>query len=98
MNLELIVRAEAEAEMAAAFDWYEGRLSGLGTQFLLAVDAALHGIVRNPLQFPLVHKTARRALLRRFPYEVLFVAEVQRVVVLAVFHVKRNPMRWQERI
>ena len=30
MNLELIIRPEAEADIAEAFDWYEKRVPGLG--------------------------------------------------------------------
>jgi hypothetical protein len=37
MIRRLIIRPEAEAEMAEAFDWYEERLSGLGASFLLCV-------------------------------------------------------------
>lgn len=68
MSRRLLIRPEAEAEMAAAFDWYEKRVAGLGAKFLLCVDDAFHSISRNPLQFPRVHRTARRAITRRFPY------------------------------
>ncbi len=98
MPRELIIRPEAEGEIAEAFDWYEARVPGLGSDFLLASDATFDGIIRNPLQFPSVHKAVRCALLRRFPYEVFFVDAGQSIVVLAVFHVKRNPKRWAERI
>jgi len=94
---ELIIRPEAKAELRDAFDWYESRVQGLGSEFLLAVDATLAGILRNPLQNPLVHKTIRRALLRRFPYEIFFVLDSHHVVILAVFHAKRNPKQWTER-
>jgi len=30
MNLELVIRPEAEADIAEAFDWYEKRVPGLG--------------------------------------------------------------------
>lgn len=97
MTLKLIVRPEAEAEMAEAFDWYEERVAGLGSDFLLNVDAAFNAILRNPHQFPLVHQNLRRTLIRRFPYQIFFVVEEHRVVVLAVFHAKRNPKRWMRR-
>ena len=42
MTLQLIVRPEAEAEMSEALDWYEERLPGLGSDFLLNVDATLN--------------------------------------------------------
>jgi plasmid stabilization system protein ParE len=98
VSRRLIVRPEAEAEMADAFDWYEDRVPGLGSQFLLCVDAVFSAILRSPQQFPRVHRVVRRSLTRRFPYEVFFVEDDERVVVLSVFHAKRNPKRWQERI
>lgn len=98
MSRRLIVRPEAEAEMADAFDWYEDRVPGLGSAFLLCVDAVFSSIVRSPQQYPRVHKSIRRALIRRFPYSVFFVDDDERVVVLSVFHAKRNPKRWQDRI
>jgi toxin ParE1/3/4 len=98
VSRRLILRPEAEAEMADAFDWYEQRVPGLGEEFLLCVDAVLNSILRNPLQFPRVHRTARRAIMRRFPYEVFFVEDEEYVVVLSVFHAKRNPLHWQKRI
>jgi len=49
VSRELIVRPEAEAELGEAFDWYESRVNGLGAEFLLAIDATLASIARNPL-------------------------------------------------
>jgi len=91
MSRRLIVRPEAEAEMADAFDWYENRVPGLGSEFLLCVDAVFSSILRNPQHFQRVHRIVRRALTRRFPYEVFFVEDDERVVILSVFHAKRNP-------
>lgn len=61
------------------------------------MDAAFCAILRSPHQYPKIHKIVRRALTRRFPYEVFFVEDGERVVVLSVFHAKRNPKRWQAR-
>lgn len=98
MSRRFIVRPEAEAEIAEAFDWYENRVPGLGSDFLLCVDAVFSAILRSPHQFPQVHKVIRRALTRRFPYEVFFVEDNERIVVLSVFHAKRDPKRWRKRI
>ena len=62
--MTLIVRPEAEAEMVEAFDWYEARLPGLGSEFLLNVDATMNAILRNPLMYPVVYKNLRKALRR----------------------------------
>jgi len=96
MSRRLIIRPEAEAELAEAFNWYEERVPGLGHEFLLSVEAVFNAILRNPEQYAPVHRGARRALVRRFPYEVFFVDDDARIVVLSVFHAKRNPKRWQK--
>jgi hypothetical protein len=41
-----IVRPEAEADMAEAYDWYEERSPGLGNDFLAAVDEGLAAVGR----------------------------------------------------
>lgn len=97
MKHELVIRPEAEEELAEAFVWYEEQLRGLGSEFLISVDATVHAIVRNPRQFAKIHKDVRRALLHRFPYGVFFLVDGTRIIVLAFFHAKRNPKRWQER-
>jgi plasmid stabilization system protein ParE len=97
MSRPIIFRPEAEADVTEAIGWYEGRVIGLGFEFLKTLDACLQRIARNPEHYPAIHKTVRRALLRRFPYGVFFLAESERVVVLAVFHAKRDPRRWLDR-
>ena len=97
MTRSLIVRPEAEADIAQAFDWYEARVTGLGSEFLLVLDATFNSILRNHLLYPEIHKTVRRALTRRFPFGVFFLVEEARIVILSVFHVKRNPDEWKKR-
>lgn len=94
---ELSIRPAAEAELIEAYAWYEERVPNLGTEFLLAADACFNSISRNPEMCPVVHRTIRKALLRRFPYAVLYVLEENQIVILALFHAKRNPRHWQDR-
>lgn len=94
MNLPLTVRPEAEAEMAEAYAWYEEHSPGLGDDFLLSVDATFHQISRSPLLYLHTYRSIRRALVRRFPYQVFFVGGEKQLVVLAVFHVRRKPRGW----
>lgn len=97
MIRELIIRPEAEEDIAEAFGWYETRVSGLGSQFLLVLDAAFNSILRDINVYPQVHKQVRRALIKRFPFAVYFFVEKERIIVLSVFHLKRNPRIWKKR-
>lgn len=97
MTRELIIRPEAEADIAQAFGWYEARVSGLGSEFMLVLDATFNSILRNHDLYPEVHRNVHRALTRRFPFAIFFVVEETRIIVLSVFHVKRNPRIWKRR-
>jgi len=97
MKQKLIIRPEAESDIQEAYAWYEDQSKGLGADFILCVDAALSLIQRSPELYAQVHKNIRRALTRRFPYGIFYIAEVDKIIVLAVLHVKRNPKHWQKR-
>ena len=98
MSHRLTIRPEAEVDAAEAFDWYEEQVSGLGSDFLLCLDTALNEIRRNPLLYPKVHREARRALIRRFPYQIFYVHDNNGITVISVFHAKRNPKIWKKRL
>jgi hypothetical protein len=62
----------ADAEATEAHDWYEKESPGLGLRFRMELDVAVARIGENPLVYPVLHRDVRRALLRRFPYELFF--------------------------
>jgi plasmid stabilization system protein ParE len=89
---------EAVLEVVEAFWWYEHRRRGLGLEFLLAFDALLENLRRLPRGHEAVAMRTRKALLRRFPYLVLYAIEEERVLVTAVFHGHQDPRRWSNRV
>jgi len=98
MTPRLVVRPAAEADIVDAALWYEARATGLGADFLRVVDVALDEIRRKPERFPVVHMQCLRALLRRFPYGIYFVATAELISVVACMHARRDPHRWEERV
>ena len=96
MKKQIIIRPEAEADIQDAFLWYEQQRNGLGNDFLLCVEEALSMIGRTPEMYPRVHKNVYRSLIRRFPYGVFYIIEEDRIVILAIFHAKRNPKKWKD--
>lgn len=93
---EIIVKPSAEADIADAIAWYNSKREGLGTEFLVALDAKIHEIRKNPNHFQLIYQNIRRALTSRFPFGVFFVIENQKIIVLAVQHTSRNPEVWSK--
>jgi plasmid stabilization system protein ParE len=98
MSLPLIIRDDAEADIAEAMAWYNRQRSGLGDQFLQSFEAALQRIERAPLAAAEEFRGARRVLLRRFPYSVIYRPGSDHIAILAVYHTSRDPRGWQARV
>jgi len=64
----VVWRPAAAADVEEAFVWYERQSSGLGDEFLAAVQSTLDAVREYPLRYPVIYREARRALIRRFPY------------------------------
>jgi len=81
---QVVFRPEAEDEVLDAREWYETRRSGLGKEFVQAVDEIVGRIVKNPSAYQRAHKETRRAVLSRFPYAVYYRVAGDDIVVQAV--------------
>lgn len=99
MSHELRFHRAARAELREAARWYEGRAEGLGGEFVVEMGACLTRIADTPERFPEVRGASgvRRALLRRFPYAIIFLVQDAIVTVLAVAHARRRPLYWKPR-
>jgi plasmid stabilization system protein ParE len=94
----VIFTRAASAELIEAQAWYENESPGVGRRFRQAVDLLVERMSASPRQFPMIYKNVRRALLRRFPYAIMFVIEPDHsLTVIACFHGSRDPAHWQKR-
>lgn len=93
-------RPEARAEIRDARRWYEAQVPGLGRAFLRELDAVFE-LLRI---FPRMHRAVtddgevRRALLRRFPYSMVYeVLGDDEIIVLGCRHVRQDELDWTVR-
>jgi plasmid stabilization system protein ParE len=92
------IRPEAIADVGEAVEWYEAQRAGLGTEFLLELDAAIERAALDPEAYAVKHRDARRVLVRRFPYSVYYLIEPGAIEVFGVLHQHRVPRAWQSRL
>lgn len=98
VSYTLIIRPEAEADLTDQFDWYDQCKKGLGHEFLAEIHSSVRQIAENPLRNAMIYKSARRALVRRFPFQVVYLVEDETVEVIAFMHARRDPQRWRGRV
>ena len=97
MNYRFLIPALAEIREAATF--YEGKVSGLGADFLDEVDAAMERILSFPEAWGSLGGNYRRCHLRRFPFSVIYAIQAEdEIVVISVFHQSREPRSWRENL
>jgi plasmid stabilization system protein ParE len=88
----------ALAEVEDAFKWYEEKEQGLGEEFRRALDYTIDAIRGQPFGFQIIYGIdVRRAIMHRFPYSVIYIVHRDSILVLAVFHMSRDPEVWQRR-
>ena len=97
--MRLVIHPDAAREASASADWYEAKRAGYGQHFRETVVAALDAIVARPRAYPFepTASGARRMLVRRFPFAIVFYVEDDIIRVVAIHHAARLPGYWHDR-
>jgi plasmid stabilization system protein ParE len=95
--VRVIIRSDAEEDIAEGYTWYEKQQPGLGIQFVNELSATVDAIQDDPLRFAKTFRRLRRALVHRFPYGVFYIVSTDALVIVAVMHLARDPRRVHRR-
>lgn len=88
---------EARVEALEAEAWYSDRDPAVGKAFSIELERAIDSIAEAPFTWPAHGKGARKRLLRKFPYTVVYRILTDRVQVIAIAHQRRKPGYWRNR-
>jgi plasmid stabilization system protein ParE len=89
---------EADAELTEARQWYSHHRKDLDLEFMQCIELALSQIRSNPRLFPVNYRSLRRAVVRRFPFAIIYEVSAEEIQIIAVFHSRRNPDVWKSRV
>ena len=94
--LDVEFHPEARDDYRDASVWYRGRSPRAAERFEAEVESLLGLVAANPMLFPHYDDEHRVAMLRRFPYSVVYQVQPDRIYVIAVAHSRRSPY-WRDR-
>lgn len=97
MGFNILLHPDADLEIDEAIDWLNERQSGLGKIFFEEYSKTRDTTSESPFLYPKIYKECRRAIIKRFPYSIIYQAIDDTIFILAVFHHKRNPKIWKDR-
>jgi plasmid stabilization system protein ParE len=89
---------EAMIEAREATDWYAARSHDVPIAFKAELRRAEDLVTATPQSWATYLHGTRRFKLDRFPYALVYVERGDRVIGIAVAHLKRRPGYWRKRL
>ena len=84
---KLVFSKEALFDIEQIALWYEEQREGLSYDFELCLEESVSQIFRNPELFQI-----------RFPYGVHYLINLDKIIVIGIFHTSRSPIDWSKRL
>jgi plasmid stabilization system protein ParE len=88
---------EAADDLMTAASFYDEQRPGLARRFVVAVERVLVFTAEQPLSGSPLGGAFRRHLVPGFPYAVIYEAQHDFILVLAIAHLRRHPGFWVDR-
>ena len=89
---------EALEETIAGTEWYAKRSRRAAELFLDEIDGIVTRLSESPEQFSAFDFGTRRAVLRKFPWSIVFRETSSGLEIVAVAHSRRRPGYWRDRV
>ncbi|MBL7128131.1 MAG: type II toxin-antitoxin system RelE/ParE family toxin [Ignavibacteria bacterium] len=96
MKVEFI--EPALVELDDAIEYHNLQSHGLGNKFFNEVLKTIELISRFPEAWTINSIHTRKAILRNFPYNLIYTVHNEKIYIIAVAHQHRKPEYWIDRI
>ena len=80
------IKEEARQDILAASSWYREQQSGLDKKFISVVEDTLKRIVKYPEAGAKIYKSFRQAIVKKFPYIIMYQVLSDSIVIFQVFN------------
>jgi hypothetical protein len=96
--MKIVFLPPAKTELAEAVSYYNTQSEGLGYDFAAEVRRTLERILQYPDAWHKLSKRTRRCRTNRFPYGVIYQVRPDRLLIVGIMHLSRNPETWKSRL
>lgn len=91
--MKIKLHAKAEQDLREALEYYFEIDSKLEKKFISHLEQTFNKILKFPNLYPFETKTAQKTLMSTFPYIVIYEQYEDIIMILAIFHTSRNPIK-----
>lgn len=94
----LEIHPSALAELKSALTWYLERNQTAAVKFAAEVERAMSLVIESPGRWPIGEHGARKVVVRRFPFAIVYREKGTATQILAIAHGHRRPEYWKGRL
>jgi toxin ParE1/3/4 len=94
----VLLHRDAEAELDAQAEWYEEQSRGLGNRFQQEFRNCVDAILDFPESGSPASANTRSRRIKHFPLHVIYQADEDTVLIVAVAHARRREDYWITRL
>jgi toxin ParE1/3/4 len=84
-------------ELLEAAAWYKKRSLQAAKWFSEEIDHSIEKIKATPDRFARVGKSHQACTVERFPYQIIYRLDLERIYIVSIAHSKRRPNYWRRR-
>lgn len=89
---------KTEEDLINALNYYYEIDEKIEAKFLKCLDSTSDKILKFTNLYPYENKVVQKVLVEKFPYIVLYEQHEETIMILAIFHTKRNPQTLTDRV
>jgi plasmid stabilization system protein ParE len=91
MAIEFIIKESAMQDVVEIIDWYNSKRSALGDRFYRELLNEFERIKQTSTLYAYYKKDFRRAILKHFPYLIIFKITEKEIIIYSVIYGGKNP-------
>lgn len=95
--MKFFFHPQAKEELEQAVLFYKKQQAGIEKRFIAAVEDAIYKVCRNPLLYRKIDGNVRKCRVLHFPFAIIFRTMSERIEIIAVMHLRKQPNYWQSR-
>jgi len=91
--MDIKLHPKAQEDLDSALEYYYNVDTTLRSKFINSLDATFTKILKFPDLYTYETKVSQKVLMETFPYIIIYEQYQNNIMVLAIFHTKREPTK-----
>ncbi|MDR2205413.1 MAG: type II toxin-antitoxin system RelE/ParE family toxin [Flavobacteriaceae bacterium] len=84
---------KALEEYEQSVEWYAERSIQASENFIIEVQRCIKAIKNNPTGFKNRYRNYYEITLQKYPFDIVYIIDTEKIVIVSVYHHKRNPKK-----